>query len=96
MDPYASGISHLPHLTKLLKCLNLYFFFVCVCVWSSEIERPENKGLSAALSMVEEAKKEIDSYSKGGPISYSDLIQLAGLVFVRSSQHIHNNFPPNV
>ncbi|XP_052627600.1 thylakoid lumenal 29 kDa protein, chloroplastic-like [Lactuca sativa] len=63
--------------------------------FSSEIERPENKGLSAALSMVEEAKKEIDSYSKGGPISYSDLIQLAGLVFVRSSQHIHNNFPPN-
>nr|KAJ0228009.1 hypothetical protein LSAT_V11C100037380 [Lactuca sativa] len=47
--------------------------------FSSEIERPENKGLSAALSMVEEAKKEIDSYSKGGPISYSDLIQLAGL-----------------
>nr|GEZ21894.1 thylakoid lumenal 29 kDa protein, chloroplastic [Tanacetum cinerariifolium] len=41
--------------------------------------RPENKGLSAALSLVEEAKKEIDSYSKGGPISYSDLIQLAGL-----------------
>ncbi|KAL4559025.1 hypothetical protein LXL04_031157 [Taraxacum kok-saghyz] len=45
--------------------------------FSSEIERPENKGLSGALSMVEEAKKEIDSYSKGGPISYSDLIQLA-------------------
>ncbi|GJU02649.1 thylakoid lumenal 29 kDa protein, chloroplastic [Tanacetum coccineum] len=45
--------------------------------FSSEINRPENKGLSAALSLVEEAKKEIDSYSKGGPISYSDLIQLA-------------------
>lgn len=45
--------------------------------FSSEISRPENKGLSAALSLVEEAKKEIDSYSKGGPISYSDLIQLA-------------------
>nr|GEZ21895.1 thylakoid lumenal 29 kDa protein, chloroplastic [Tanacetum cinerariifolium] len=46
--------------------------------FNSEIQRPENKGLSAALSLVEEAKKEIDSYSKGGPISYSDLIQLAG------------------
>ncbi|KAI3685293.1 hypothetical protein L6452_34534 [Arctium lappa] len=45
--------------------------------FSSEISRPENKGLSAALSLVEDAKKEIDSYSKGGPISYSDLIQLA-------------------
>ncbi|KAK1436378.1 hypothetical protein QVD17_02157 [Tagetes erecta] len=45
--------------------------------FSSEISRPENQGLSAALSLVEEAKKEIDSYSKGGPISYSDLIQLA-------------------
>ncbi|GAB2255615.1 hypothetical protein Droror1_Dr00009393 [Drosera rotundifolia] len=43
----------------------------------SEIERPENKGLSAALSFVEAAKKEIDSYSKGGPIGFADLIQLA-------------------
>ncbi|KAL9994136.1 putative L-ascorbate peroxidase [Helianthus debilis subsp. tardiflorus] len=43
----------------------------------AEISRPENSGLAAALSLVEEAKKEIDSYSKGGPISYSDLIQLA-------------------
>nr|XP_043636026.1 thylakoid lumenal 29 kDa protein, chloroplastic [Erigeron canadensis] len=45
--------------------------------FSAEINRPENNGLSAALSLVEEAKKEIDSYSKGGPIAYSDLIQLA-------------------
>nr|XP_012568370.1 thylakoid lumenal 29 kDa protein, chloroplastic isoform X2 [Cicer arietinum] len=45
--------------------------------FSSEINRPENKGLSAALNFIEEAKKEIDSYSKGGPISYSDLIQYA-------------------
>ncbi|XP_052622536.1 thylakoid lumenal 29 kDa protein, chloroplastic [Lactuca sativa] len=57
--------------------------------FSSEIERPENKGLSAALSMVEEAKKEIDSYSKGGPISYSDLIQLAGLVFDEDESTLH-------
>ncbi|KAI9201628.1 hypothetical protein LWI28_026400 [Acer negundo] len=45
--------------------------------FSSEINRPENKGLSAALDLIEEAKKEIDSYSKGGPISYADLIQYA-------------------
>lgn len=45
--------------------------------FSSEISRPENKVLSAALSLLEEAKKEIDSYSKGGPITYADLIQLA-------------------
>ncbi|KAA8528306.1 hypothetical protein F0562_035661 [Nyssa sinensis] len=45
--------------------------------FSSEISRPENKGLSAALNLLEEAKKEIDSYSKGGPISYADLIQFS-------------------
>ncbi|ESR47171.1 Thylakoid lumenal 29 kDa protein [Citrus sinensis] len=32
--------------------------------FSSEISRPENKGLSAAMNLLEEAKKEIDSYSK--------------------------------
>ncbi|KAK1304660.1 hypothetical protein QJS10_CPB11g00042 [Acorus calamus] len=36
---------------------------------SSELNRPENKGLSVAMNLLEEAKKEIDSYSKGGPIS---------------------------
>ncbi|OVA18421.1 heme peroxidase [Macleaya cordata] len=45
--------------------------------FSSEISRPENQGLSSALNLLEEAKKEIDSYSKGGPISFSDLIQYA-------------------
>ncbi|XP_021285475.1 thylakoid lumenal 29 kDa protein, chloroplastic [Herrania umbratica] len=45
--------------------------------FSSELSRPENKGLSAAVSLLDEAKKEIDSYSKGGPISYADLIQYA-------------------
>ncbi|XP_058103815.1 thylakoid lumenal 29 kDa protein, chloroplastic isoform X2 [Magnolia sinica] len=45
--------------------------------FSLEISRPENKGLSAALSLLEEAKKEIDSYSKGGPLSFADLIQSA-------------------
>ncbi|GLT44853.1 hypothetical protein SLA2020_187270 [Shorea laevis] len=45
--------------------------------FSSEISRPENKGLSAALRLLEDAKKEIDSFSKGGPISFADLIQYA-------------------
>lgn len=56
----------------------LWDFCFQLLAWSSEISRPENKGLSAALNLVEEAKKEIDSYSKGGPIAYADLIQLAG------------------
>ena len=42
------------------------------------MSRPENKGLSAALNLIEEAKEEIDSYSKGGPISFADLIPFAG------------------
>ncbi|KAH9601965.1 hypothetical protein KSS87_000338 [Heliosperma pusillum] len=45
--------------------------------FSSEITRPENEGLSAALNLIEEVKKKIDSDSKGGPISYADLIQHA-------------------
>ncbi|XP_052189455.1 thylakoid lumenal 29 kDa protein, chloroplastic [Diospyros lotus] len=53
--------------------------------FSSEISRPENKGLSAALSLVEEAKKEIDSYSKGGPISFADLIQYAAQSAIKST-----------
>ncbi|KAK9930421.1 hypothetical protein M0R45_027459 [Rubus argutus] len=53
--------------------------------FSSEISRPENKGLVAALNLVEEAKKEIDSYSKGGPISYSDLIQYAAQSAIKNT-----------
>ncbi|XP_019055936.1 PREDICTED: thylakoid lumenal 29 kDa protein, chloroplastic isoform X2 [Nelumbo nucifera] len=53
--------------------------------FSSEISRPENKGLSAALSLLEEAKKEIDSYSKGGPISFADLIQYAAQGALKST-----------
>ncbi|XP_061364237.1 thylakoid lumenal 29 kDa protein, chloroplastic isoform X2 [Gastrolobium bilobum] len=53
--------------------------------FSSEISRPENKGLSAALDLLEEAKKEIDSYSKGGPISYADLIQYAAQSAVKAT-----------
>ncbi|KAG7024553.1 Thylakoid lumenal 29 kDa protein, chloroplastic, partial [Cucurbita argyrosperma subsp. argyrosperma] len=53
--------------------------------FSSEISRPENENLSSALSLLEEAKKEIDSYSKGGPISYADLIQFAAQSAVKST-----------
>ncbi|CAL5402895.1 unnamed protein product [Camellia sinensis] len=41
--------------------------------FSSEISRPENKGLSAAMNLLEEAKKEIDSYSKVGACLTSNL-----------------------
>lgn len=53
--------------------------------FSSEISRPENKGLSAALNLLEETKKEIDSYSKGGPIAYADLIQYAAQSALKST-----------
>ncbi|XP_065880782.1 thylakoid lumenal 29 kDa protein, chloroplastic isoform X2 [Euphorbia lathyris] len=53
--------------------------------FSSEISRPENSGLSAALVLLENAKKEIDSYSKGGPITYADVIQLAAQSAVKST-----------
>ncbi|XVF36667.1 hypothetical protein REPUB_Repub19eG0077000 [Reevesia pubescens] len=53
--------------------------------FSSELSRPENKGLSAAVSLLDDAKKEIDSYSKGGPISYADLIQSAAQGAVKST-----------
>jgi hypothetical protein len=43
--------------------------------------RNKNNGLSAALDLLVEAKKEIDSYSKGGPISFADLIQFAGAIY---------------
>ncbi|KAL8058528.1 hypothetical protein ABFX02_03G024800 [Erythranthe guttata] len=53
--------------------------------FSSEISRPENKNLAAALNLLEETKKEIDSYSKGGPISYADLIHFAAQSAVKST-----------
>ncbi|THG14441.1 hypothetical protein TEA_014925 [Camellia sinensis var. sinensis] len=54
--------------------------------FSSEISRPENKGLSAAMNLLEEAKKEIDSYSKGGPIPFADLIQFAAGTGVKPAE----------
>ncbi|XP_055834464.1 thylakoid lumenal 29 kDa protein, chloroplastic [Solanum dulcamara] len=53
--------------------------------FSSEISRTENKGLDAALNLLEESKKVIDSDSKGGPISYADLIQFAAQSAVKST-----------
>ncbi|CAA0837418.1 Thylakoid lumenal 29 kDa protein- chloroplastic [Striga hermonthica] len=53
--------------------------------FSSEISRPENKNLAAVLSLLEDAKKEIDSVSKGGPISYADLIQYAAQSAVKTT-----------
>ncbi|KAG8043367.1 hypothetical protein GUJ93_ZPchr0458g22791 [Zizania palustris] len=52
---------------------------------SAEISRPENSGLSAAVDLLIEAKKEIDSYSKGGPISFADLIQFAAQSAVKTT-----------
>ncbi|GAB2279445.1 hypothetical protein Dimus_014085 [Dionaea muscipula] len=49
----------------------------------------ENKGLSAAFNLLEAAKKEIDSYSKGGPIAYADLIQLEALTEFSSYNTMH-------
>lgn len=50
-----------------------------------EISRPENSGLSAAMDLLTDAKKEIDSYSKGGPISFADLIQFAAQSALKKS-----------
>nr|XP_010933064.1 thylakoid lumenal 29 kDa protein, chloroplastic isoform X1 [Elaeis guineensis] len=52
---------------------------------SPEISRPENSGLSAALNLLVEAKRDIDSYSKGGPISFADLIQFAAQAAVKKT-----------
>ncbi|KAJ7528906.1 hypothetical protein O6H91_15G081000 [Diphasiastrum complanatum] len=46
--------------------------------FSSELQRPENQGLQAAVKLLEDVKKKIDSESKGGPLSWADLTQLAG------------------
>lgn len=46
--------------------------------FSLELNRPENKDLVAAVQLLEFVKKDIDDLSKGGPISWADLIQLAG------------------
>eukprot|EP00250_Pteridium_aquilinum_P028133 c36637_g1_i1 orf=100-1164(+) len=45
---------------------------------SSELNRPENKGLVVAVQALEALKKDIDATSQGGPIAMADLIQIAG------------------
>ncbi|KAF5955326.1 hypothetical protein HYC85_008182 [Camellia sinensis] len=74
-------------LWNLQTMLNCQFHMEILDHGSSclEISRPENKGLSAALNLLEEAKKEIDLYSKCGPISFADLIQYAGQSAIKST-----------
>ncbi|XP_024520798.1 thylakoid lumenal 29 kDa protein, chloroplastic isoform X1 [Selaginella moellendorffii] len=45
---------------------------------SEELKRPENVKLDSAVTFLEGLKKEIDEESKGGPISWADLIQIGG------------------
>ncbi|OMO67977.1 Transposase (putative), gypsy type [Corchorus capsularis] len=53
----------------------------CVNLGSNVIgmgqNRPENKGFFAAICLLDGAKKEIDSYFKVGPISYSDILRVS-------------------
>lgn len=46
--------------------------------FSSELNRSENKDLAVAVQFLESLKKDIDAESKGGPISWADLVQFAG------------------
>ncbi|KAH7429563.1 hypothetical protein KP509_09G055900 [Ceratopteris richardii] len=45
--------------------------------FSSELNRQENKDLVEAIQTLETLKKDIDADSKGGPITWADLIQIA-------------------
>ncbi|WVZ86979.1 hypothetical protein U9M48_033687 [Paspalum notatum var. saurae] len=65
--------------------LGSIFFSFSVRSYFPEISRPENIGLSAAMDLLTEAKKEIDSYSKGGPIAFADLIQFAAQSALKKS-----------
>jgi catalase (peroxidase I) len=48
---------------------------------SAELSRPENAGLEKAISFLENIKKSTDeaAIDKGGPISWADLIHIAGM-----------------
>ena len=46
---------------------------------SAELTRPENQGLEKAISFLEDLKKRTDEGAKGGPISWADLIHVAGM-----------------
>jgi len=45
------------------------------------LNRPENKGLEKAISLLENIKKTIDegAVEKGGSITWADLVQIAGM-----------------
>ncbi|XP_020269311.1 thylakoid lumenal 29 kDa protein, chloroplastic-like isoform X1 [Asparagus officinalis] len=48
------------------------------------MSRPENSGLSSAMNLLT-TKKEIDSYSKGGPLAFADLIQYGAQAAVKKT-----------
>ena len=52
---------------------------------SAELTRPENKGLEKAISFLEDLKKRTDEGAKGGPISWADLIHVAGMYMLQIS-----------
>lgn len=55
-------------------CIPSLTFLRC----SAELSRQENQGLEKEMSFLEDLKKTVDDGAKGGPISWSDLIHLAG------------------
>ncbi|THG06252.1 hypothetical protein TEA_018811 [Camellia sinensis var. sinensis] len=81
LDAWNVDETKLWNMQTMLNCQ----FHMEILDHGSKISRPENKGLSAALNLLEEAKKEIDLYSKCGPISFADLIQYAGQSAIKST-----------
>lgn len=55
--------------------------------FSAELSRPENKGLQAALELLEGVKGEVDAGAgeKGGAITYADLIQFGAAAAVKNT-----------
>ncbi|CAI5458701.1 unnamed protein product [Closterium sp. Yama58-4] len=53
--------------------------------FSEELSRPENKGLKAALQLLEGVKARVDKDAKGGPLSYADLIQFGAQSAVKTT-----------
>ncbi|ONK66635.1 uncharacterized protein A4U43_C06F10400 [Asparagus officinalis] len=68
----------------LSLALVFFFFNFSLRQWSSEMSRPENSGLSSAMNLLT-TKKEIDSYSKGGPLAFADLIQYGAQAAVKKT-----------
>jgi hypothetical protein len=57
-----------------------FSFEFVININSDELSRPENKGLQNAVNFLETVKAQVDSETKGGPISWADLIQFGGIV----------------